>query len=915
MLKKFFLSFIFILTVTFLGAQSSPMDSLAKKYVNWLTGEDVDYVNPEVMQRYNSFISSGKGAMDLSAYDFINPGKVWDLTDKTDKTSYSQLVELKLVRLVFLYVIKGPSSNPNPDFHSAKLKTTILTIFDYLKVKGVNSNTDFDIPVISSNEAIISSSVALRSSAYAVSILLMKDELMQKGEFNHHMGALGNLTAMLDPDTPVFSFTIPGYTADVLRATSVQRFCYLLAQDNTVSTRESDMYYLRDFLNNSLKISYGWADCIKPDFITYHHRGAYSNTYGLDAMHVMTILNYMLSNTKFKLNATAQQNLKNAVFNYTRFSIGFEMPRALAGRFPNNTDAINGIRPAFAYLYLTDPINNADMGREFIRLWNISSAENLNLQRSNTTSMALVHGLMGIQNMVNVVKSGLSASVEPVGHFCFPYAGLSVHKRSGYQVSVKGTSKHIWDFENSINENVFGRYTSAGSMEILTGGLPISHTGSGLSLTGWDWSHFPGTTTTYLSFTELGSGDFRQMNDRNFLANASLDQNGAFAIDYADYYSKTNMSAFKSFFFVDDKILCLGAGIQDKNGTSPIHTTLFQTALKDKDSITILNGNPISGINFIHKQVAGTAWMTDAVGNGFVIPANPANKDEIIIQRIVQNSRNESNTSNTSGNFVSAYINHGAGPANAQYQYAIAIKGGAKKTADLAKNFNSYFNVIRQDMKAHIALYIPDSIYNYVVFDTSLQMTNGWVKQVNRPSVIMTQPDKSNTLKLSLTNPNLGLLKDDEHYTWKEISANAAILNKIPQKDFVIVTLKGEWELIGTFKGVSLISDGTSTFIKFETINGKTMQIKLKKVIATNTSEIAQQSFLKVYPNPTDGWVTAFIESQKIISLHITDLNGREVTNLINRKNGVGCIQLDFSFLASGIYLLNINNYVVKIVR
>ena len=313
--------------------------------------------------------------------------------------------------------------------------------------------------------------------------------------------------------------------------------------------------------------------------------------------------------------------------------------------------------------------------------------------------------------------------------------------------------------------------------------------------------------------------------------------------------------------------------------------------------------------------MAGSTWTTDAVGNGFVIPANPANKDEIIVQRIVQNSRNESNTSNTSGNFASAYINHGAGPADAHYQYAIVIKGGTKKTADLAKNFNSYFNVILQDRKAHIALYIPDSIYNYVVFDTSVQMTSGWVKQVNRASVIMTQADKNNTLKLSLTNPNLGLLKDDEHYTWKQISANAALLNKIPQKEFVTVTLKGEWELIGTFKGVSLISDGTSSFIKFETINGRTVQIKLKKAIATKMSELEQQSSLNVYPNPANEWMSIESFPAELQKLKIINLLGEDVTGKVSfYKENDSKIHVNLSLLSNGLYLLETAHSVKNIV-
>ncbi|WP_410494503.1 chondroitinase family polysaccharide lyase [Chryseobacterium sp. CH1] len=40
-------------------------------------------------------------------------------------------------------------------------------------------------------------------------------------------------------------------------------------------------------------MSNGWADAIKPDFITFHHRGAYSNSYGIERLYNKDFVMYL----------------------------------------------------------------------------------------------------------------------------------------------------------------------------------------------------------------------------------------------------------------------------------------------------------------------------------------------------------------------------------------------------------------------------------------------------------------------------------------------------------------------------------------------------------------------------------------------------------------------------------------------
>jgi hypothetical protein len=814
-------------------AGTGPLSALETKYRNWLLDAAADYSNAQVLARYNSFIDAGTQAKNLTGYDLSNPGPVWNFrSSNADEDAYTTLVEQKLIRLVFLYQLKGPATNPNADYHSAALRDLILNIFNYIKAKGVSSSTDFVIDETPATESVdINNSVALRSSSFATSIFLMKDELKAAGVFNYHMGTLQALTYFIDPTFAGFNFTYPGFNTDVQRVSTQQRLCYVLSQDDTSSNRLANMDHLRKFINNALNIGRGWSDCIKPDFVTFHHRGVYSNTYGLNALQQMSIMNMILKGSPYELDASSAGNLKQALMNYNKFCKGFEMPRGIGGRFPFDTDPENDVRPAYVYLYMADPAGNEDAAREFVRLWGISASANNTLQSSSTVSINMIYTVSGMQNIVDVLNAGLSALPERMeGQFNFPYAGLSVHKYNGYQVTMKGTSKYVWNYESSSTENIYGRYGSAGSMEILAVGNPLTHDTNGYTENGWDWSRNPGVTAAYIPLSVIGSGTARLFSGKSFLGHASLDNNGMFAMDYRDANSTTLMTGKKTVFFFKDKLLCMGSGFNNTGGTYPIQTTLFQTVLATTNTSTYVNGNEATGTNYSFSQQGGGFWATDAVGHGYVVPASAANADSITVIRSVQNSRNNSNTANTTGNFATAYINHGIAPANAKYVYGVTIQGGQSGTQDFANNFDSYFKVLQQDSAAHIVQYVPDSTYGYAIFNPAATFNYDLTLSVDKPAVVMTQKlDNGNKVKLSLTNPDLGLLASNENYTFNQITSNPAILYRTSPVVVITLTIAGKWMLENPGSNISAAIAGDSTKITFSTVNGFTIQTSLVK--------------------------------------------------------------------------------------
>jgi chondroitin-sulfate-ABC endolyase/exolyase len=925
MFKFTFFIIVFFFTSS-VKSQISEINIVKDKYISWLTDSSIStYSNADVKNHYNRYIQFGNTAETNvnNNYNFISPGALWNMTDGADNQDFINLVNNHLFYLVMSYHLKGPIINgqpSNPKYHSQQLKVLILKIFKYIKDKGISSTTNFNFSINTSQETvnINNSGFGLRCFTYAACVLLMKEELLQEGEFSYHNGILSNLTSFIDPDNPNFNFTYPGFNTDVVRALIESRLCYVLGLDDNDPDKLENMEFLKNFTDNALLISNGWSDFIKPDFTTFHHRGVYANSYGAEALLSMSILNYVLKGSAYELSAISQKNIKNALMAYQKFSADFEMPRGFAGRFPNETTPLLGYRSAFSILYAADPIGNIDAGQFFKKLYNMPSA-------GYNNSLGVKNPVMAGQIAVILNTNITAPSTAIEGHFGFPYGGLSIHKYNGYQISVKGTSKHIWHYESSASENIFGRYTSAGAIEIFTSGIPKTRLSNGMGVAdsngkvtdnGWDWKHIPGVTAANIPLAQMAGGITREFNGKNFLAHASLDKNGVFAMDYKDVNSGTGMTALKTAFFMKDKVLLLGSNIKDAGGIYPIHTTLFQTGLSNTSVINYIDGVGQSGLDVNVTYSTGGHWMTDAVGNGFVIPTNGLN-GILTFKRSTQQSRNQSNTSDTQGNYTTAYIDHGTSPASGTYRYGILLQGGSVNTQNFADNFYSYFDVIQQNEMAHAVRFIEDNIYNYVIFNSAAVFQSDALISVDKPAVVITQKVNNEKLKVSLTNPNLGLLTESESFTSSQVSGNSAILYRVSQIIPVKVILSGKWQLETPAGNIAVNSAGNTTEIIFNTVNGSPIQTTLVPQSFLNVLNAkGETSNYSIYPNPSKGKLTVKLNKKSKGNLKIFNALAVDVTSkVIHNREADDRLHLDVTALATGIYTICIDGHCKKITK
>lgn len=907
MIRKIIVSVVCLVVVHYASSQHSVLNGIRIKYQDWLIDTGVDYSRPDAMVRYNHVLSGYNGAMNLSAFDFNNPGPQWDLTSGPDKSAMRNITA-KLIELTQLYKIQGPSSAPNPHYMDPALLSTIYSIFDYLEAKGVNENTFYGNYYDSTTETYgLGGTAVIRQASYANAIMVMRDELLSSGRLTHHLGALDQLTYVWSPENTSFQFTNPGTNADGLKAIGEGRLVYILCQEDSAADRLADMDHYLQFLNNALKFSNGWTDIIKPDYMTYHHSGAYPSNYGATAMMAGAILQWLLDGTNYEISQEGSDNIRDVLMAYPKFTLGYSLSTTITGRFPMNTNYLIPLTYAFALSYLSNPVENADCGREFTRLFNLDSASISNsLIKKKGVDVSLYHTMGGVPLMLDVIDENLPESSLKIGHFPFPYAGLSVHKGDGYMVSVKGTSKHIWHYEGTNSQNALGAYNSAGNTEIYIGSNPKPRNESGLSWNGWDWSMRPGSTTAYLSEQEIlaitAGNDDRWTNNQDYLVVGKFDwDKGVFGMLYEDINSPNLMTVKKSTFFVDDYLIYLTSDIKDVDGVHDYRTTIFQTELEDTLEFTYFEQDSLTGIGFDHQSNGGVAF-SDAANNAYYVPALNAG-DELRITRSFVQSVAQNGSTPTEGNVIKAWVNHGNAPSNTELVYAVHVNSGKDGVQNLANDFSNKFNVLSVTDSIHAIEFLEDSTLMLNSFFENDNLNIDLLKEVDHPAALCLKHYSNGKVKVGLTDPNLGLIDDGE------VTPNAGFYLTqyfaVPQNHEVKLLIDGIWDIDSSSTNVTASVQGGDTELTFSTKNGFSEDAILFDPSTLSVDDHEFNDDLHLWPNPAKNEIYLsgkMLEGAEFIQL--LDLGGRVVLEQKISQNEKQLLRTDT--VTNGMYLVKV---------
>lgn len=803
--------------------QINAFNNIEAKYEKWIFGENIDLTKEPLSIRNNAlqqFITEG-----LQAYEKLNIVKHADgritgepLFSSRDPHLMKFGVDVSravLLPLVYDYKINGNDSS----------KEKFFDTLDYMNDQGWAYGSGLGTMDHETN----------KHNGYFHAIYLMKNELAATNRLERERETIFWQTIF--GKTFEENIDQEEVTSDELRTKFMYNLLYVLIMEDTPE-KVRYMKGLVNYYNIALAIAPGYSDTIKSDYSLYHHRGTYLSAYGVNGIHMASLIAYLLSDTTFALSEISTDNIKNSLLHARIYANQYNVPAGASGRLPDITGVVSKLVPAYAYMALAANPIDEEMATAFMKLWKPDSTylKDGLFPLANTYSVHYLNTMGGLQLAVELSEKGYQAESTPQGTWVYPYSSLAINRQGEAMVAVKGYSQYVWDYESSnkfdpqtltqLKENVYGKYQSYGSIQINGSGNPIGTIESGYNLdNGWDWNRWPGATTKHLPISELiftgGHANHRRFSDQTFVGGSTLqNQYGVFGMKLHDIHDDTSFRANKSVFFLGDTIVCLGSDIENNDSLNPTETTLFQAYMNNSTMPFWYNSsNEITTDTYSEEvNTHDSAWLIDPYNNGYYIP----DASGLFIQRGVQNSRDNRDSLDTSGNYTTAWINHGTNPNGEGYEYAIKLGATPQQMETFVSNPS--YQVLQKDVDAHIVTDSSLNVTGYAIMNQNNVIDHGYLKNVSVPCMVMTKDLNEDEIVLSMSDPDLRLPKFDKH---KDITSDAI---RVPStQNIATLTLRGEWQLKNPSDEARIITSNTDTTIELDCVDGKNIEVELVK--------------------------------------------------------------------------------------
>ncbi|MEI6751978.1 MAG: glycoside hydrolase family 88 protein [Paludibacter sp.] len=270
-----------------------------------------------------------------------------------------------------------------------------------------------------------------------------------------------------------------------------------------------------------------------------------------------------------------------------------------------------------------------------------------------------------------------------VGNKMFYMSDFMTHSRTNYYSSVRMSSNRTLNTEVCNGQNRLGHHLGEGTNYIIVRGNEYENI-----FPVWDWTKVPGTTVNSSSLDNstldelVDSGWFPSINPeeegfgRNKLRVSRLGRT-TFVGGVSDGLSGIacmelkvlTLNAKKSWFFMGNKIICLGSGITDKN-SGEVNTTLNQCLLNGSVKVVDEYGTEKKMNTGIHHLSGAKMIYHDSIAYLFPFSQKINCSNQTQEGNWNKIDVNQSN-SIVKADVFSLSINHGNHPENSSYGYII----------------------------------------------------------------------------------------------------------------------------------------------------------------------------------------------------------------------------------------------------
>jgi chondroitin-sulfate-ABC endolyase/exolyase len=807
------------------GGEKRDFATIFGRYRKWLLGDNPDLSKPLIRRGAEQtavYIRNGWAAFRSLGISVNGGGSITGpgLVLGRGPSSFHHVFYDILLPLVFDWKVNG----------NAEAKDAVLLLFDYVHDQGWAEG--------SANGSLWLNPLLFASYCHAIA--MMREEL----------GATGRLEAAVKTALWYLTFgkTFSRFdreyietNADALRSIVFTSLVMILTMDDS----PQKVQYMRGWLawfNNALEISPRFTGVFKPDGVGFHHQGIYANAYATETYEFTALCIWLVHGTGFAVAPASVATLAQALKTHAVISHKYDVPYATQGRMPGRVGVL--VFSSYAYLALAAEAVDPTMAGIFMRLWDPESdyrkiQDALSVDLDGAGGKFLCLQTPGrLQIMQELADRNLPASPPPQGFWSKPWGALAIHRRDDWLVSVKGWSQYVWDFEmhpklwGMAEENVYARYWSYGTLQLITHGDPANPVASGWNLDhGWDWCRWPGATSPHLTLAEnydpKTSWANRFFSAATFVGGVSCKgRNGMFALKLHEHYYDPSFRAYKTYFFFENEIICLGSNIESRYASHAFGTTLFQSWMPESVMPIQVNGAVVTAFPFEFRGEEGQPLtLMDPYGNGYFVP----DSRDVRLTRGEQQSRDAWNKGDTSGAFSTCWLDHGQAPrddgyGSERYHYAMLVQTSAEALADYAKA--APYRVLMQNHQAHILEHLGhlgQKTMAYALFETDWIIPHGILRKTDTPVMAMVK-ETGDGLVLSLADPDLRLPKR-RNMGYLDDEANAT-----PSRPSVVrVELRGDWQPSPAVPGVTVEGNrnGVTTLV-FTCRDGATREVVLK---------------------------------------------------------------------------------------
>lgn len=544
----------------------------------------------------------------------------------------------------------------------------------------------------------------------------------------------------------------------------------------------SQTFVIQNVEDSAQIVANGYNSGFYPDGSYLDHiKVPYLGAYGIEFMKGGAKIPSLLAGTPWKYPEQVQDNLESYIVE--GFGNGMYQGMML--------DCLKGrsvSRPASS---------NQAAGREAMMII-LQIVDSFSQEAKETTLSALkawleedegfIDSLVGAENMAIKKKAkeiledtSIQSNVAPI-HKSYPLMDRAVHRTEDYLFALSMYSERIQNTEIMNDENRFGWHQNNGMTYIYDEDKQYTenywNTVNPLRL--------PGTTVVPVNIgtgKPDGSG-FAQGGDfcskESWVGGTSIGNYGVSGMSFsgetqgiagdAPVSYAPDLKGKKSWFMFDDEIVCLGAGITNKNMELPVETTIENKKLrKDGSNQLLVNGEkteiPVKEANVKElvertADISGTSfeqvnWAhlegNQSVGTGYYFPEE---NTEIQVRR-GQTTGSWKDVGTFEGesteNYLEMWVDHGQNPENASYSYVLLPETSAEETENYA-----------QAPKVTI---LENSSEVQAVRHETLKITgiNFWQEQggsidgitSDKAASVMLQETEQGTVKVSVSDPTM----------------------------------------------------------------------------------------------------------------------------------------------------------------